>query len=90
MIAHTPAEQRRDRRGIVDAWVDLRPGTVRQHGPGQGIRSGAARPAGRRYRGPRRSTGQYVANAPPMIHSSGTGPQKRESSEAPRLSPIMK
>ena len=34
--------------------------------------------------------GQYVANAPPMIHFFGTGPQKRESSDAPRLSPIMK
>ena len=34
--------------------------------------------------------GQYVANAPPMIQSRGTGPQKRLSSEAPRLSPIMK
>src|SRR5918998_1309366 len=33
--------------------------------------------------------GQYVAKAAPMIHSRGTGPQKRLSSEAPRLSPIM-
>src|SRR6201995_3102983 len=34
--------------------------------------------------------GQYVANASPMIHCLGTGPQKRLSSEEPRLSPIMK
>ncbi len=33
--------------------------------------------------------GQYVAKAPPMIHFSGMGPQKRESSEHSRLSPIM-
>src|SRR3954447_1777168 len=33
--------------------------------------------------------GQYVANAPPMIHLRGMGPQKRLSSESPRLSPIM-
>src|SRR3954470_15994377 len=33
--------------------------------------------------------GQYVAKAPPMIHFFGTGPQNRESSDAPRLSPIM-
>ena len=31
-----------------------------------------------------------MAKAPPMIQSSGTGPQKRLSSEEPRLSPIMK
>src|SRR3954452_5845053 len=34
--------------------------------------------------------GQYVAKASPMIHFLGTGPQKRLSSEEPRLSPIMK
>src|SRR3954465_10736914 len=33
--------------------------------------------------------GQYVAKAPPMIHSRGTGPQNRLSSDSPRLSPIM-
>ncbi len=33
--------------------------------------------------------GQYVANAEPMIQLVGTGPQKRLSSECPRLSPIM-
>src|SRR2546421_892468 len=37
-----------------------------------------------------RPGGQYVANAAPMIHFFGTGPQKRLSSEEPRLSPIMK
>src|SRR3954470_18403608 len=36
-----------------------------------------------------RLTGQYVAKAPPMIHLRGTGPQKRLSSDSPRLSPIM-
>src|SRR4051794_2308972 len=34
--------------------------------------------------------GQYVATALPMIQSRGTGPQKRLSSELPRLSPIRK
>src|SRR3954447_26810022 len=34
--------------------------------------------------------GQYVATALPMIHLRGTGPQKRLSSELPRLSPIRK
>ena len=32
--------------------------------------------------------GQYVANALPMTQFTGTGPQKRLSSEAPRLSPM--
>src|SRR3954452_6357855 len=34
--------------------------------------------------------GQYVATALPMIQARGTGPQKRLSSELPRLSPIRK
>src|SRR5690348_3110546 len=34
--------------------------------------------------------GQYVATALPMIQLRGTGPQKRLSSESPRLSPIRK
>lgn len=43
-----------------------------------------------RYSRPMRLGGQYVAKALPMIQSRGIGPQKRLSSEAPRLSPIMK
>jgi hypothetical protein len=42
------------------------------------------------YSSPMRFGGQYVANALPMIQSRGTGPQKRLSSDEPRLSPIMK
>lgn len=38
---------------------------------------------------PIRPGGQYVKNAVPMIHPCGTGPQKRLSSDHPRLSPIM-
>ena len=30
-----------------------------------------------------------MAKAPPMIQDSGMGPQKRLSSDSPRLSPIM-
>jgi hypothetical protein len=48
-------------------------------------------PAARgRYSNPIRFGGQYVAKALPMIQSRGTGPQKRLSSDEPRLSPIMK
>ena len=43
-----------------------------------------------RYSSPMRFGGQYVAKALPMIQSRGTGPQKRLSSDEPRLSPIMK
>ena len=39
---------------------------------------------------PIRFGGQYVKKATPMTHLSGTGPQKRLSSDSPRLSPIMK
>ena len=41
------------------------------------------------YSGPIFFGGQYVANAPPMNQSRGTGPQKRLSADEPRLSPIM-
>src|SRR5436305_5902042 len=34
--------------------------------------------------------GQYFTNAWPMTHEVGIGPQKRLSSDSPRLSPIMK
>src|SRR6185312_3012358 len=40
-------------------------------------------------RRPIRLGGQYVAKAPPMMESRGTGPQNRLSSDSPRLSPIM-
>ena len=39
---------------------------------------------------PRSDGGQKDTTALPMIHSRGTGPQKRLSSELPRLSPIRK
>ena len=42
------------------------------------------------YKNPIRFGGQYVANASPMTHELGTGPQKRLSSDAPRLSPMRK
>jgi hypothetical protein len=55
-------------------------------------RRAAASPPARleSYNSPIRFGGQYVANAFPMIQSRGTGPQNRLSSDAPRLSPIMK
>src|SRR5579862_3058808 len=77
--------------------------SARLHGAGQGQAQRRHRSLGRRHRNaaatarggdaqktPMRSGGQYVAKTFPMIQDAGTGPQKRLSSESPRLSPIMK
>jgi hypothetical protein len=72
---HRPAPHRRPCRGC---------------GPG-GRDRGRSRAVGRAGQStPMRFGGQYVAKAPPMIQLSGTGPQKRLSSDAPRLSPMRK
>jgi hypothetical protein len=76
------------RRLCSDVSAPNSEGRLTQATPARRRRSPSARVQS--YNSPIRFGGQYVANALPMIQSRGTGPQNRLSSDAPRLSPIMK